>query len=202
MSAPSQYYQAPVSLPPSISQCLFLSLDQFEDEALFEALNFQDDPNTFFLSGDIPNDAEFTEEQTTAIMANYNQVRKYLHTKKLGRGFFKGQGEGKGKGKGKQQPRRWSREQLIARTKCARCGQVGHWARTCTNEPDARGKQAAQSRNHFQIATPDGSFSGFPIASICPTSSVWKCLLGSLWCIQGPSTELLEPKLSRNLSLL
>ena len=29
----------------------------------------------------------------------------------------------------------------MERTKCARCGQRGHWARTCTNPPDERGKR-------------------------------------------------------------
>ena len=98
-SAPT-LFESPQQQSPQISQCLFIHLEQFEDEVLLEALNHVDDPNIFYLSGDIPDDAEFTEEETTAIMANYNQVRKYLHTKKLGRGFFKGNGKGKGGPKG------------------------------------------------------------------------------------------------------
>ena len=29
---------------------------------------------------------------------------------------------------------------LKLRIKCARCGQIGHWAKECINEPDAKGK--------------------------------------------------------------
>jgi hypothetical protein len=32
---------------------------------------------------------------------------------------------------------------MIGNSRCARCGQIGHWARTCTNEPYARGKANA-----------------------------------------------------------
>ena len=93
----------PAIMPPPtpISQCLFLSLEQFQDEVLFEALDYASDPNTFFIAGDIPQDVVLGEEETVAVMANYNQVRKYLHTQKLGRGFFKGKGKGRdGKTKG------------------------------------------------------------------------------------------------------
>jgi len=80
---------------------LFLSLEQFQDEVLFEALNYASDPNTFFIAGDIPQDVVLGEEETVAVMTNYNQVRKYLHTQKLGRGFFRGKGKGRdGKTKG------------------------------------------------------------------------------------------------------
>ena len=119
---------SPETAGPRISKSLFIELDQFDDDTLLEAVQVADDPQIYYVSGDFPDDHVFDEEEATAIMANYNQVRKYLHTKKLGRGFFKGQGKGKG---GKQSspgsaPKRWSRQSLVARTKCARCGKIGH----------------------------------------------------------------------------
>ncbi len=34
------------------------------------------------------------------------------------------------------------------RTRCARCGQVGHWAKACINEPDSRGRESAAKHGH------------------------------------------------------
>ena len=66
------------------------------------------------MSGDIADDHTFSEEEAHAILANYKQVREFLHKKALNRGFFKakppdrkkghssGSGGKKGKGKGKK----------------------------------------------------------------------------------------------------
>lgn len=48
----------------------------------------------------------------------------------------------------------------MAKSRCARCGQSGHWARTCTNEPDARGKAnpAKRGLGSFVIGSVPSSY--------------------------------------------
>ena len=43
-------------------------------------------------------------------------------------------------------PKRWTKTDLMKRTKCARCGQLGHWARDCRNPPDAYAKDKEKRR--------------------------------------------------------
>ena len=103
----------------------------------------------------------FQEEEATAIYANYGQVRNYLDKKKLGRGYHRpskpqtGQHSKFGsrfprpnKARNMARPKTWSKKKLISNSICARCGKRGHWARTCTNPPDERGKQRQQGPSH------------------------------------------------------
>ena len=146
-----------------LAESLFLLPGSFDEEALQECSRYLDDPDVIFVAQDLSEHLQFEEDEAVAILANYGQVREYLSKQKLGRGFTSAQKPG-AKGKGKSGPRalmdrvpppptrtggntttarpkRWSRTSLMSRTKCARCGQVGHWARTCTNPPDERGKR-------------------------------------------------------------
>ena len=43
----------------------------------------------------------------------------------------------------------------MKKTKCARCGQVGHWAANCKNEPDAKGKAALAAKGHNHLVVED-----------------------------------------------
>eukprot|EP00959_Pyramimonas_sp_CCMP1952_P364617 7635609-Pyramimonas_sp.AAC.1 len=38
----------------------------------------------------------------------------------------------------------------MSRSKCARCGKMGHWARDCANEPDERGRKRQAGIGGFQ----------------------------------------------------
>ena len=163
-----------------MQESLFVLPDAFDEELLLEALPHLENQEIVYVAGDLDEGYLFDEDEAVAIFANYGQVRQYLHKKALGRGFFKpstpGQG-GKGSSGGKRplaitngpssppppraqfhrrntaRPKMWNKAAIIARTKCARCGKVGHWARSCTNPPDERGKQRAKMATQGFVAT-------------------------------------------------
>ena len=108
----------------------------------------------YMLEGDM--DQIFEEDGLHDALATYQQVRKALRDQRTSRGWSKG---GKGGGRisvagsnnkiGFQLDRgsKVHVESLKLRTKCARCGVVGHWTRECTNAPDqfARNRQGSSN---------------------------------------------------------
>ena len=82
-------------------------------------------------------EAAWLEEEECEILANFLEVRRKLQERKLGRGYFKSAG--------KEYPREKQEGDRLARlkqkTKCARCGKPGHWAKECRNPPDEKGRQ-------------------------------------------------------------
>ena len=44
-------------------------------------------------------------------------------------------------------PKKWSKKDIIKKSKGARCGKVGHWATDCKNEPDDFAKAKMKKRN-------------------------------------------------------
>ena len=116
---------------------------------------YEDDSNEEFIYiGEQDLQEIYEEEDLQEALATYQQVRKAIKDQKTSRGYFQPKGLGKSsnrsrpegerarKGDGKSAGRgvRIHVDVLKLRTKCAKCGQIGHWAKERTNEPDARGR--------------------------------------------------------------
>ena len=116
------------------------------DEAyLIEPEDAFDDDEYIFLE-ETDQSQVMEEEDVQLALATYQEIRKAINAQQKGRQFYNGKGAGRGSQgfknffKGKQKIRV---EELKLRTRCGRCGQVGHWAKECVNEPDERGKKFA-----------------------------------------------------------
>ena len=73
-----------------MERSLYLVPEAFEDEeVLFAAMDDLHDEDAIWLPGDFPEEGPIPEEVFVTIMANYGQVRKYLHRKALSRGYKK-----------------------------------------------------------------------------------------------------------------
>ena len=129
----------------------------------------------------------YDEEHIMEALATYQDVRRSLREQKTNRGFYpsgKGSssakgGKGRGKGFGKSKPvldfKGRSREPmkfgkqgtkvhidlLKLRTKCARCGAIGHWARECKNAPDERGRASLSNKSPSASVSSPSTRSGF-----------------------------------------
>ncbi|CAE7227253.1 Ank2 [Symbiodinium sp. CCMP2592] len=59
-------------------------------------------------------------------------------------------------------------DQLKLRTRCARCGCIGHWAKECRGVPDARGRQHLESQRSSAAPTTSSTRSGFFVTGQSP----------------------------------
>ncbi len=133
-------------------------VDEMETEETFGSFDEEGDQDiesyVYMMEGDM--NQIFDEGPLQEALATYQQVRKAIRDQRNSRGWSKGYGKGKGSvgfGGGVRGGLHFDRgskihiESLKLRTKCAKCGVVGHWARECTGVPDdfARARQAGTS---------------------------------------------------------
>ena len=138
--------------------------DHYNGEEIYYTIPDEDDENFVYIAeGDLDHVLE--ESEVMEALASYQEVRQQLKDQRLNRGYFPGKGKGKpnypAKGKDKGGGKRKIHiEQLKLRTRCRRCGQVGHWEKECQTKPkddnraffvriDEENTAAAESGTHF-----------------------------------------------------
>ena len=84
-----------------MSESLFVVPEEFDDELLAQAMNDREKDDILYVSGDLNDDVQLHEDEAVAILANYGQVREYLHKRQLGRGFVRHGAPKGGKSQGK-----------------------------------------------------------------------------------------------------
>ena len=136
-------------------------------------------------------DQEWEESDVQVALATYQEVRKAIQTQQKNRQYYKSTVRGpsnagfKNFTKGK---RKISIEELKLRTRCGRCGLVGHWAKECRNEPDAKGRQFSGGRaaSIAPSAASSKAASSAPSAASGTTQQSWYISAGSA-CASFPS---------------
>ena len=118
--------------------------EAFVNEEDWEEVTEGVDSDQFVFVGEGDLDKIYEEEDLHHALATYQQVRKAIRDQKNARGhpvFKGGKSFGKGGKGGDRNARRVHVEQLKLRTRCARCGCIGHWARECTSPMDDYARQ-------------------------------------------------------------
>jgi len=139
-----------------------------EEESYAEFEEQDEDSEDYVYVGERDLEEILDEEEVQEALASYQRVRKAIKDQRTSRGYYdsrssggrgKGSGSGKGgklsfsmgsgriqfKGGGQGHGAKVHIDMLKLRTRCAKCGIIGHWAKECPNEPDARARQRQES---------------------------------------------------------
>ena len=73
-----------------MTESLFLLPESFDDETLEAIAQDLDNVDILYVAADMPEDVLLSEDESVAILANYGQVRKCLHTRVFARCFKPG----------------------------------------------------------------------------------------------------------------
>eukprot|EP00971_Amphidinium_carterae_P078180 1546757-Amphidinium_carterae.1 len=102
------------------------------------------------------DNADIDEDEAEAILMAYQEARKSLNHRKLARGYFRkgdssskssSSSNNKGKSGGKGRSSSINIEELKKKTKCRKCGRVGHWARECGQAAGGKGAMLADGES-------------------------------------------------------
>ena len=113
------------------------------------------------------DDAEFSETEAQAIYLAYQEARSRLAAKKVNRGFFPQDCGGKGMGK-----QGWKGAgdlaAIKARSRCRRCGELGHWQKECPKK-----ERAHFTNDGYNMASGSGGVSGSTMTSMPETPALF-----------------------------
>ena len=142
----------------------FTSVDDTElelDSEYLDVLISQEDPDALAVANFEQEFEDFLQDipEMHEAMVTYMEARSKLLEKRKGRGFWPVKGKGgfkKGRGKGGKSKK--DRDQLLARisrSRCRKCGQVGHWKAECPNPPADSSAASANVAEVFGVTVPD-----------------------------------------------
>lgn len=127
-----------------------------EDEDSYGMFGEQNNPDYVWVGEDDLSEI-YEESDLQEALTTYQEVRRVIREQRYNRGaWHKGKGKDQRRGTGPFRQRghagahRVHVDMLKLRTKCARCGQIGHWTKECTGVPDAyaRGKAESSKSRH------------------------------------------------------
>eukprot|EP00435_Cladocopium_sp_Y103_P020155 s1114_g4.t3 len=134
-----------------------------EGEGIWDAENDDDENYVYIQEGDLGEVMD--EEDVMHALASYREIRQAMKDQRKGRGFY-GKGVGsKGKSKGAGKWQKVHTEQLKMRSRCWKCGQVGHWSKECSSDGRNRTNPSSAASGAGMSSSVSTAKSGFLVVS-------------------------------------